>query len=71
MTNSTAAEIAESPVDGGVMVTIPSLDNSTRRHGPAIGYKPHPDGTEAIRGDRALVVEDNTGQLWLVNWQVA
>lgn len=67
----TAAIVAADPTSAGVMVTVPTLDAGRRRYGPAAGYKPHPDGTEAVRGDRCVVVEDNTGQLWLLAWEAS
>lgn len=69
--NAYACVIAAAPTADGVMVTIPTLDGGVRRHGPCIGY-PRPDGGALpARGDRGLVVEDNTGQLWLVAWEAA
>jgi hypothetical protein len=71
VTTPTAAVIAADPVGQGVMVTIPTLDSGARRYGPARGYKPHPDGTEAQRGDACVVVADNAGQLWLLAWEAS
>lgn len=64
----TAAKIAGDP-DDGVFVTIPSLDNGVRRHGPCLGYKSDFAGEDAVRGDDALVVEDNFGRLWILGWE--
>ena len=70
MTTPTAAIVAAAPTAAGVLVTIPTLDGGERRHGPCAGYQPH-GVVNAARGDRALVVEDNTGQLWLVAWEAS
>ena len=70
MTSPTAAVIAADPTADGVLVTIPSLDGGERRHGPCVGYQPH-GAVDAQRGDLALVVEDNTGRLWIVAWEAA
>jgi hypothetical protein len=71
MVTPTAAVVAAAPVGQSVMVTIPTLDGGARRYGPAKGYKPHPDGTAAKRGDACVVVADNAGQLWLLAWEVS
>ena len=67
----TAAIIAADPVGQTVAVTIPTLDGGARRYGPAKGYKPHPDGTHAQRGDACAVEWDNAGQLWLMAWEAS
>lgn len=63
------AEIAEAPVGQTVRVTIPARDDGPRRH-VAHGYHPTDDGVPA-RGDSALVIESNTGRIWLLGWEAA
>lgn len=67
--DSTAATFAAEPVGSRAWVLIPSLDGGRRRQGPAKGYKPHPDGYDAQRGDPCCVTTDNAGQLWLISWE--
>lgn len=72
MDRPTACVIATPPdPSGGVWVTVPALDGGERRHGPCIGWpRPH-GGLTPTRGDLGLVVEDNTGQLWLIAWEAS
>lgn len=63
-----AALIAEPPTGDGVMVRIPSLDDGRMRHGPCRGWPVRPDGRAPERDDPCLVVEDESGGMWIAAW---
>lgn len=53
--------------DGTVIVNLTT--DPGMGHGPCIGWVPRADGTTPSTGDACLIVEDDTGVLWIAAWR--
>lgn len=65
MSDLLAGTIAAPPTPEGVMVKLPQRDGGTHRHGPC-RWAPRGDGIEPRRGDPCVVVEDDSGGMFVL-----